>query len=202
VARGEPDCHNCARCGAQSGIRSRAERVGRLVQNNNAILVDAYLAKRGDLIRFFTQRLRSPAAAEDLVQEIYLKLAAVDPSVQFDNPGAFLFRLGSNLMLDKIRGERRSAVRDADYRQGHHAVVGGEDVADLAPADEAVAAKLRLERLVEILKGLPPLTQTVFSRHKFDGLSHSEVAAELRISRSAVEKHVSAALKYLLARPT
>jgi RNA polymerase sigma factor (sigma-70 family) len=179
-----------------------AERVGRLVQNNNAILVDAYLAKRGDLIRFFTQRLRSRGAAEDLVQEIYLKLAGLDPALQIDNPSAFLYRLGSNLMLDKIRGERRSAVRDADYRQGHHTVVGGEDVADLAPADEAVAAKLRLERLVGTLKGLPPLTRTIFSRHKFDGLSHLAIAAELGISRSAVEKHVSAALKYLLARLT
>jgi RNA polymerase sigma-70 factor (ECF subfamily) len=35
--------------------------------------------------------------------------------------------------------------------------------------------------------------------HKFEGLSHPEVAAQLGISRSAVEKHMMAALKHLLA---
>ena len=176
------------------------EDVGPVVQNNNTALVEAYLAKRGDLIRFFTARLRSPAAAEDLVHEIYLKIAVLDLQAPVDNPAAYLYRLGGNLMLDKIRGERRSALRDADYRQAHHAAMGDEDIADFAPADEAVAARLRLARVVEALRALPPLTKKVFSRHKFDGLSHVEVAAELGISRSAVEKHVSAALKHLLRR--
>jgi RNA polymerase sigma-70 factor (ECF subfamily) len=36
--------------------------------------------------------------------------------------------------------------------------------------------------------------------HKFEGLSHPQVAAALGISRSAVEKHVMAALRHLAAR--
>jgi RNA polymerase sigma-70 factor (ECF subfamily) len=176
---------------------ANAEHLGPAVHNNNA-LVDAYLVKRADLIRFFTLRLRSPAAGEDLVQEIYLKVAALEPGTRIDNPAAYLYRLGHNLMLDRLRSERRAAAREADYRQGHHAQIAGEDVADFAPADEAVASRLRLERLVAALQAVSPLTRQVFIRHKFDGCSQAEVAAQLGLSRSAVEKHVAAALKHLL----
>jgi len=37
----------------------------------------------------------------------------------------------------------------------------------------------------------------VCRRHKLDGLSHAEVAAEFGITRSAVEKHIAVALRHL-----
>ena len=40
-------------------------------------LIEHYLERRADLIRFFTLRLRSAAAAEDLVQDIYIRLTTV-----------------------------------------------------------------------------------------------------------------------------
>ncbi len=50
------------------------------------------------------------------------------------------------------------------------------------------------------LDELPPQCRKAFRLHKLDGLSHAETAAAMGISRSAVEKHISAALKFLLAR--
>ena len=60
-------------------------------------LFDAYLAKRSDLVRFFTRRTGSVAAAEDIVQELFLKLP-VDPGVDVRSPEALLYRIGSNIM--------------------------------------------------------------------------------------------------------
>ena len=151
-------------------------------------------------MRFFTLRLRSPAAAEDLVQEIYIRLSAADPDVQVHNPVAYLYRLGSNLMLDKIRAERRAAVRDRHWRDANRTVLGPEEVAEEPRADDAVAARQRLEQIVEVMRQLPPQTQRVFRMHKFEGMSHAEVAQALGISRSAVEKHVMAALRRLSDR--
>jgi RNA polymerase sigma factor (sigma-70 family) len=163
-------------------------------------LLAAYLERREDLVRFFTLRLRSPAAAEDLVQEIYIRLSAVDPDVQVHNPVAYLYRLGSNLMLDRIRAERRAAARDRDWRDANRTVLGPEEVAEEPRADDAVAARQRLEQIVEVVRQLPPQTQRVFRMHKFEGMSHAEVAQALGISRSAVEKHVMAALRRLSDR--
>ncbi len=163
-------------------------------------LLETYLARRPDLVRFFTLRLRSAAAAEDVVQDIYVRLAALDPRAEIHNPVGYLYRLGSNLMLDRMRGDRRGAVRDASWRESNRTLVGAEEVADEPSAEQAVAARQRLEAVVATLKALPAQTQRVFRMHKFDGMSHPEVAKALGISRSAVEKHVMAALKLLSAR--
>lgn len=165
-----------------------------------AALVSAYLERRADLVRFFGLRLRSAAAAEDLVQEIYIRLSAAEAPAEIQNPAAYLYRLGSNLMLDRLRGERRTGRRDAAWLDSQTIAVGGQEVSAEPSAEAAVAARQRLGLLVEALTELSPQTQRVFRMHKFDGRSHPEVAAELGISRSAVEKHMMAALKHLQAR--
>ena len=171
-----------------------------LADGGRASLIALYLERRVDLVRFFTARLRSAAAAEDLVQDIYVRLSGLDGGVEIQNPMAYLYRLGSNLMLDRLRGERRTAHRDGAWLDSQTTRVGVHEVSGEPSAEAAVAARQRLGLLTEALKELSPQTQRVFRMHKFEGLSHPEVAAAVGISRSAVEKHMMAALKHLLAK--
>lgn len=162
-------------------------------------LIAAYLRKRADLVRFFTARTGSAAEAEDLVQELFLKIDGVDATDDLRSPEAYLYRLGSNLMLDRIKQRRRQGARDDGWRRAH----GGDGpdlVADEPATDDAVASRQRLARLLEALDELPPQTAKAFRLHKFDGLSHPQVAARLGVSRSSVEKYIMAALRHLLAR--
>ncbi|HEX3365082.1 sigma-70 family RNA polymerase sigma factor [Phenylobacterium sp.] len=168
--------------------------------DGRSALIGLYLERRTDLVRFFTVRLRSAAAAEDLVQDIYVRLSGIDQPVEIQNPMAYLYRLGSNLMLDRLRGERRTAHRDGAWLDSQTTRVGIHEVSAEPDAETAVAARQRLALLTEALTELSPQTQRVFRMHKFEGLSHPEVAAKLGISRSAVEKHMMAALKHLSAR--
>ena len=163
-------------------------------------LLETYLARRPDLVRFFTQRLRSAAAAEDLVQDIYVRLAAQDSGVVIHNPVGYLYRLGSNLMLDRLRGERRAAVREGAWLDSNSTRVGSEEVAEDPGAEQTIVARQRLQAIVTALRELPEQTQRAFRMHKFEGMSHPEVAAAMGVSRSSVEKHVMAALKLLAAR--
>jgi RNA polymerase sigma-70 factor (ECF subfamily) len=171
-----------------------------LVDESRSPLIALYLARRADLVRFFTVRLRSAAAAEDLVQDIYVRLSGLDEPGEIHNPTAYLYRLGSNLMLDRLRGERRTAHRDGAWLDSQTTRVGVHEISAEPSAETTVAARQRLALLSEALKDLSPQTQRVFRLHKFESLSHPEVAAALGISRSAVEKHMMAALKHLLAR--
>nr|WP_296600287.1 RNA polymerase sigma factor [Phenylobacterium sp.] len=163
-------------------------------------LLEIYLERRANLVRFFAARSGSTAAAEDLAQELYVKLATRDQAVTAENPVALIYRIATNVMLDRARGEARAVARDAAWRRVAHASEGGEDVADEAPADEAVASRQRLRQLVDAVGDLPPQMQRAFRLHKLEGRSHAETAQAMGLSVKSVEKHISAALKALTAK--
>jgi RNA polymerase sigma-70 factor (ECF subfamily) len=165
-------------------------------------LVECYYERRSALLRFFTARTRSREMAEDIVQDIAARIMELPAPSQSDinNPAAFLYRIGCHLMLDRIKSRNRSTARDADWVEAHVTHCGPEAIAELPRADDALEARERLQQVLDIIGGLGPQCQRAFRLHKLEGLSHAEVAATLGISRSAVEKHISHALRTLLAR--
>lgn len=163
-------------------------------------LLEAYLERRAALTRFFALRTGSEAQAEDIVQDIFLKLKAMAPETvaEVRSPAAFLYRLGSNVMLDRARGQRRSDRRDDDWVKAGGVFGAGDAIADEPSAEDAAWARLKLGRVIAAVRTLPVNAQTAFRLHKLDGLTHAETARAMGVSRSAVEKYVSATLKHLL----
>lgn len=162
-------------------------------------VVAAYLARRPDLLRYFRVRLRSPGAAEDLVQDMYLKILK-RPDEMIDNPAAFLYRLGSNLMLDRIKQDTRMRRRATAWNEVHGNPSGGELAGDEPPADQALAARDQLQRIIRAVKDLPALQQEAFRLHKLEGLSHAQTAETMGVSRSSIEKYLMACLKHIHAK--
>jgi RNA polymerase sigma factor (sigma-70 family) len=181
-------------------VRLRRKPMDSTPPTDNPVL-SVYLEKRANLVRFFAARLGSLEASEDLAQDLYLKVAALGPIEDLQSPMALLYRMGANLMLDRLRQERRAAARDDAWLRIARTTVGGEDVVDQPPADEVLASRQRLAKLVAELEGLPPRMRRAFQLHKLEGMSHAETARAMGISVSAVEKHVSGALKALMGRP-
>lgn len=163
-------------------------------------LLTSYLEQREAMRRFFQARLGPSADVEDLLQDLYLKVVAVDPAAEVREPRAYLYRLASNLMMDRWRSGRRSAARDAAWRDVAHVAGPTEDLDDAPSAEAVVAGRERLARLMTALERLPEKTRTIFRLHKFEGLSYAEVAAKLGVSKSTVEKHMMDALKVLAAK--
>jgi RNA polymerase sigma factor (sigma-70 family) len=149
-------------------------------------------------VRYFTDRLGSDAAAEDVVQDIYLKLCTLDPDIAVQNEAAFLYRLGSNLMLDRLRKQRRGAARDGAWRADR--LTGGLEIAEEPPADEAMAERQRFALMLSALEELPAAQRQAFTLHKLEAKTQVETAAALGVSLSSVEKYLRAALKHLVAR--
>lgn len=161
-------------------------------------LVSAYLEKRDNLLRFFTMRAGSLAEAEEIVQEMYLRIGVRDDSA-IENPIGYLYRLGTNVMFDRARSRNRAIVRDDAYYQAVQGNGGGEPEADAPSPEAAWAARSRLERVLATIEKMPPQRRRAFVMHKIDGLSHADIADTLRISRSAVEKLIIAGLRDLAA---
>ena len=144
-------------------------------------------------------RLGNEQDAEDLVQELYLRLQrSAEPEVR--EPAAYLYKMALNLARDHQRERLRSKARDRQWVEATQTELGGEPVVGGTPADLAYGAKQRLERLMAALEELSPHCRRVFTLHKFEGLAHAEIAARLGIGRSTVEKHMTTALKHLTRR--
>lgn len=160
-------------------------------------LIPVYLEQRDALARFLRARLGSDSDIEDLLQDLYLKIVSLDSDYAVAEPRAFLYRLASNLLLDRARSVRRSQARDTAWRQVAHHTDGADDVADSPSAETAAMDRQTLRTLLNTLETLPERTRSIFRMHKFDGLSYAEVAARFGISRSSVEKHMMQALRAL-----
>jgi RNA polymerase sigma factor (sigma-70 family) len=163
-------------------------------------LLDALLEKRESLLLFLAARTRCMATAEDLIQDLYIKVAALDAGTEVRAPVALLYRMAANLMVDHVRSSQRSSRRNGQWRMDTHATVGGEDVAGETPADEAVIARERVRQLADAVAALPPKMGQAFRLHKLEGRSQAETAQVMGVSVKMVEKHIQAAIANLSQR--
>ena len=174
---------------------------GRQLEDNAADpLMTEYLERRDELVRYFRARLRSLEAAQDVVQDIGLKIAR-QRIEEVDNPAAFLYRLGSNIMLDHLKRERRVQRRAAAWREATIDTEGGfQPQADEPAADDVVSSRERLALIIQTVDQMPAPVRQAFRLHKLEGLSHAETATAMGVSRSSVEKYIMAALKRIATK--
>ncbi len=163
-------------------------------------LVAAYGELREELLRFLTARLGNIAAAEDVYQELFLRLRAAIPSAELRDARSFIYRSAYNLANEQARAMRRREARDAKWIDQTTDLMGGEAVAPERAADEVLAAKQRLQAVTQAIAELPPRCREVFTLCRVRGLGHREVAESLGISTKAVEKHITVALKHLAVK--
>lgn len=168
---------------------SAAERGGLVA------LVDVY---RADLRSFLRARCGDDGEAEDVLQELWLKVASL-PAGPIANGRAYLFRVANNLMLDRLRARHRTMRRDRAWLEGS----AGEATAiaerpDPAPrADEVLLREEEAAMVRRAIEGLPPGARRALELHRLDGWPQAEVARIMGISRSGVEKHLAVAMKHL-----
>jgi len=158
-------------------------------------MMQHYLDERRSLLKLFFSRTRCRETAKDLVQDIALRLVALTTAElrRIEQPIAYLYQIGRNLWLDRLRGESRAAKRDRAWQDTCSDHLYGDRVCTTPDPEVALATRQKAERLEAQLAAMPPKRREAFKLHRLDGLSQSEVAARTGQSRSAVEKHVSGA---------
>jgi RNA polymerase sigma factor (sigma-70 family) len=129
--------------------------------------------------------------ADDLIQEAFLRLHEYRKSRQVLEPEAFLVRTVQNLSIDAHRLKARRGVEIAADEEVQRLI-------DPRPLpDEVLASHQRLQHLRAGFETLSPRTRDVVVLYKIEGLSQSQIAAQLGISISAVEKHIAKAVLFL-----
>ncbi len=147
------------------------------------------------LEKYLARKLDSPEDAAEITQEAFLRLHRMAQPEQLDNARAFLFQVATNLAVDQLR-----------KRQLHHRFLSGEkdqmesgepadSIGTAASPEQIVSARERLAAIYQAVDELPFKVKQAFLLHRRSGLSYSEIAEQLGVSVSSVEKYILQALK-------
>jgi RNA polymerase sigma-70 factor (ECF subfamily) len=104
--------------------------------------------------------------------------------------------MADNLLLDRRRSSTRRANRDKAWAVAQTGT--SVEVDDRPTVEEELIARERLAAVSAALARLPDRTSHIFRRFRIDGVPQNEIAAELGISVSAVEKHLQKAYHALV----
>ena len=153
-----------------------------------------FLANRETLLRFLRAR-GGTDSAEDLLQEVWLRAATAETG-PIAEPLSYLYRTANNLMLDRHRSAVRGQRRDQQWSEAAGGAVPGVD--DAPSAERVLIARERLRTAEAALAALGDRAATVFRRYRIEGVSQRDIAAELGISLSAVEKDLQKAYRAMI----
>mgnify|MGYP006291465255 CR=1 FL=1 len=147
-------------------------------------LCDLYIDHHGWLQAWLCRRLGCPQRAADLAQNTFLRLITLGhPLAELTRPRAWLTTTAQRLIVDEIRRHRiERAYVDA------LAVTAADDV--FPSAEQVFAAVQTLACLASVLQAVPAKARVAFLRHYLDGVSQSEIAAELGVSVRMVRKYL------------
>ncbi len=160
-------------------------------------LLDTYFEKRDVLLRYIAASCRDPGLAEDIIQDLYVKLSALETEPVVDNPSGYLFRMANNIYLNRLRALKSERTRDHAWQAASFENVAGDAVTDEPTPEARITSQQQIARLKTAIDALPERTRAIFRLHKLDGLTQAQVAARLGISISSVEKHLASALRSL-----
>ena len=145
-------------------------------------------------VRAWLSRSRmSQEDIDDVIQESYCRLSALDGFEAIDRPDAYFFSIARNMLASQMRRAR---------------VVQIEAVAEieaLAPFDEApsperqAGARIELERVRALVAALPERCRQIFEMRKIEGISQREIAERLGVTEGMVENDGAKGVRLILA---
>ncbi len=140
--------------------------------------VEALFERYGPMVlRRCRRLLRDEEEARDLMQDVFVQVLRRRDSLSQQYPSSLLFRIATNLCLNRIRDRKREPCAE-----------GEEMIARIASHDDREAS-LTLARLFGRHQ---ESTRTMAVLHYVDGMTLEQVARECRMSVSGVRKRLRA----------
>lgn len=138
---------------------------------------------------FFLRRTGSPERAEDLYQDLFLRIHRARDRYDAGRPFApWLFQIAQRLLVDDVRRAHRS--HEVGFEQ--------EARAEHASSEASLGDR---ELLGRALAALSADERRVLVASKLEGVGYPEIAARLGKSAVAVRKLASRAMRRLRAAP-
>jgi RNA polymerase sigma-70 factor (ECF subfamily) len=166
-------------------------------QDSFALLLERH---RGPVIHFLYRMIQNQAVAEELGQEVFLRVyrsrASYEPTAKFTT---WLFRIATHLALNHIRHCQRAKSTDSLDEEPKDGVA--RQLADRAPTvEQRLLRESRLQEIREAVQALPAKQRAAVLMHKYQEMEYSQIASVLNCSESAVKSLLFRAYEMLRSR--
>ena len=152
-----------------------------------------YEAHRDGIYRFLVGQGLSPAAAQDVTQDVFLDLfIALEKGTQVSSEQGWLYTVAGRSVADHWRREYSSVSLEAGYDPN---VAGNVPSPELSPETQAVN-KQQIARLAAGLRQLPK-EHRLCIHLRMQGLRYREIAKVLGVSTSTAAEWLCSAVNRL-----
>jgi RNA polymerase sigma factor (sigma-70 family) len=152
------------------------------------------------LMTFFLRRVRDRALAEDLTQDVLLKVVRACERGQIEKADSYVFKVAINLLRDQRRRAQRVGpaifLPIDDDRDGP---LENQLVEAISP-ERVLLSEDSLADVLRCLQELGELTRNIFILFRLENMKQKDIAALYGIGQSTVEKHVIKAVLHLANR--
>lgn len=161
-----------------------------LTQNDESAFCELYVRYKDKLYYFCLHLLKSKEEANDIVQEIFIRIwesrSFINPDLSFSS---FLYTMARNRIMNYFR--------DMDIDIKVKEIIASQKITTEETAESQIIYTEYQEILRTAIEQLPTQRQKIFNMSRIENMSHKEIAAELNISVNTVQEHISEALKFI-----
>ena len=150
------------------------------------LITNYYIAHRDELLAYAVSRLGDCCLAEDIVQNVFLRLLTSDKVISEVTLPALVFAMTRNQVYDYFR--HHTAVE-----QYEHYIKGV--CSELTTDESILLAREVMEQLERGLARLPENCREIYRLHIYDGMKVGEISRELGEGYKSVEHRLGAARK-------
>ncbi len=159
--------------------------------SNDTLFYKAYLASRKGISRLVA-RIVPPHEIEDIVQETYVRICQIDNKDTINSPKSFMYKTARNLALDYQKQANNRLVDGFDNIDEVESMLSSSVKDEMY---ESASTASEFAHFCEAVRQLPIQCRKVFVLKKVYGYSQREIATQLNLSESTVEKHISTGMK-------
>lgn len=152
------------------------------------LITNYYITHRDELLAFASSRLGDSRLAEDIVQDVFLRLLSTDKMITEVTLPALVYTITRNLINDYYR-------RHTNYEQYEHYIKGV--CSEVTTTESVFSAFDIMERLERGLVRLPENCREIYRLHIYGGMKVGEISRELGEGYKSVEHRLGTARKVM-----
>jgi len=183
-----------------SGLDRDADLMLRVRDGDHASFESLLRKHRGPMIHYLRRLVRNEAVAEELTQEVFLRVyksrGSYQPSAKFTT---WLFRIGTHLALNWIRdgrNEKSQASLDGEMANGI-----GRQVPDCRKtAEQELLYQVKLREVRQAVSSLPAKQRAAVRMHKYEEMEYAKIAVAIGCTEAAVKSLLFRAYEALRSR--